>query len=148
MNMFKNIAFRIFAGLVLLAAIAGIAYFAYQAGVNSGAVANLSLANTETVVPFYLHYWNPFFGFGIFGLLFVFFLAALAMGAMRRLFWGSRWDWRHLRYDPTRHGLRGHYGPWSEGVPPMFTEWHRRVHATPGWDKTPEGDKAPEENQK
>ena len=30
--MFKNFVFRIFAGLVLLAAIAGIAFFTYRAG--------------------------------------------------------------------------------------------------------------------
>jgi hypothetical protein len=30
--MFKNVVFRIIVGLVLLAAIAGIAFFAYQAG--------------------------------------------------------------------------------------------------------------------
>lgn len=30
--MFKNVVFRIIAGLVLLAAIAGIAFFAYRAG--------------------------------------------------------------------------------------------------------------------
>jgi len=30
--MFKNVVFRIIAGLFLMAAIAGIAFFAYQAG--------------------------------------------------------------------------------------------------------------------
>jgi hypothetical protein len=34
----------------------------------------------------------------------------------------------------------GRYGPWGEGIPPFFTEWHKRAHA--------EMDKAPEEEQK
>lgn len=139
--MFKHVAFRIFAGLVLLAAIAGIAFFAFQAGTNYGAAANLTVTGEQTVMPFYPHYWmHPFMGGGLFGLLFVFFLAALAMGAMRRLFWGPRWGWRHMGPGSMMgHGPMGR-GPWSEGVPPMFAEWHKRAHA--------EADKAPEESQK
>jgi hypothetical protein len=34
------------------------------------------------------------------------------------------------------------HGPWSEGVPPMFNEWHRRAHASNSGeqptDKTPD----------
>jgi hypothetical protein len=135
--MFKNVVFRIVAGLVLLAAIAGIAFFAYQAGVTHGAAANIQLPTTETGVQFYPHYgMHPFMGFGVFGVLFAFFLLCLAFGALRRLFWGPRWGWRHMGHGPMGHG------PWGVGVPPMFAEWHRRAHATPGWDK------APEENQK
>jgi hypothetical protein len=131
MKMFKHVAFRIIAGLVLLAAIAGIAFFAYQAGAVHGAAANIQLPAAENGVRLYPHFGMfPFLGFGIFGLLFVFFLVALAFGAMRRLIWGPRWGWRHM------HGPLGH-APWGEGVPPMFAEWHRRAHASPSGDEQP-----------
>ena len=142
--MVKHIVFRIVAGLVLLAAIAGIAFFAYQAGVTHGAVANLQLPSGETGVQFYPPYgMHPFMGFGFFGLLFGFFLLCLAFGAMRRLIWGPRWGMRHMGHGPMGHSPMGH-GPWGEGVHPMFAEMHRRAHATPGWDKQPEDKKAEE----
>jgi len=129
--MTRHIVFRILAGLVLLAAIAGLGFFAYQAGVAHGAAANI-----QTPAVQYGHFmWFP--GFGLFGVLFAFFLLFMAFGALRRMIWGPRWGMRYMR-----HGPMGHYGPWGEGVPPMFAEMHRRAHATPGWDK------APEENQK
>lgn len=136
--MVKHVVFRIVAGLVLLAAIAGIAFFAYQAGATRGAAANLQLPTGETGVQFYPYYgMHPFMGFGFFGVLLAFFLLCLAFGAMRRMIWGPRWGWRHM------HGSMGHHGPWEEGIHPMFAEMHRRAHATPGWDKQPE-DKKPE----
>ena len=130
----KHIAFRILAGLVLLAAIGGIAFFAYNAGLAHGAALDLKpvIVQSETQpqapMPGYgfhgmvFHHTMPFFGFGCFGILIPLFLLFLAFGAMRHLFWGHR---LHV------HGPWGHRGPWSEGVPPMFVEWHRRAHADP-----------------
>jgi hypothetical protein len=141
--MFKHVAFRIFAGLVLLAAIAGIAFFAYQAGVTHGAVANLQLPTVETGVQFHPYYgMHHFMGFGFFGLLFVFFLLSLAFGAMRRLFLGPRWGWHHMGPGSMMGRGRMGHGPCNEGVPPMFAEWHKQAH------EAPEATKAPEENQK
>jgi hypothetical protein len=122
MIMVKHIVFRIVAGLVLLAAIAGIAFLAYQAGVTQGTAATVQLPVTENGLPFYPHYgmWHPFFG-----VLFAFFLLALAFGALRRMIWGPRWGWRHMHHGPMGHG------PWDEGVPPMFAEWHRQAHEKP-----------------
>jgi len=138
--MTKHIVFRIVAGLVLLAAVAGIAFLAYQAGVTHAAVANVQLPAVENRLPYYgMH---PFMGFSIFGVLFALFLLCLAFSAMRRLIWGPRWGWRHMGHGPMGRGYMGH-GPWVEGVPPMFAEMHRRAHATPGWDKAPEGDETP-----
>ncbi|MBM3152218.1 MAG: hypothetical protein FJZ96_08490 [Chloroflexi bacterium] len=134
--MFKHVAFRIVAGLVLLAAIAGIGFFAFRAGMGHAATANLELPVAESVAPFHPYYGMHPFGGGLFGLLFVFFLIALAFGSLRRMIWGPRWGWRHM------HGPLGP-GRCGEGVHPMFAEMHRRAHATPGWDKEPE-DKKPE----
>ena len=146
--MLKHIVFRIIAGLVLLAAIAGLGFFAYQAGVAHGVAANIQVSGTQVAgssESFHRMAYGHFMGFpgiGIFGLLFVFFLLCLAFGAMRRLIWGPRWGMRHMG-----HGRMGQ-GPWSEGVPPMFAEMHRKMHATPGWDKAPDGDKTSEPSEK
>jgi hypothetical protein len=128
--MTKHIVFRILAGLVLLAAIAGIAFFAFNAGVVHGTALNIqapaAAAQPEKAPGAYpygygmpFHHPFPFFGFGCFGLLIPLFLLFLAFAAMRHMIWGSRWG-HHM------HGM--HHGPWQEGVPPMFAEWHRRAH--------------------
>jgi len=131
--MFKNVVFRIVAGLFLLAAIAGIAFFAYQAGVTHGAMANLQLpAGATGVLPSPYYGMHPFFGFGFIGVLVVFFLLMVAMASLRRMMWGPRWGWRHMGHGPMGHG------PWGEEVPPMFAEWHRRAHEQPAATKPEE----------
>ena len=125
----RNIVFRIIAGLVLLAAIAGIAFFAYQTGVTHSTAASIQLPVTQSGQPVQSYYWHPFFGVDIFSLLFDFFLLLLAFSAMRHLIFGPRWGWRHMAHGSIRHG------PWSEDVPPMFDEWHRRAHASHEGDK-------------
>ena len=132
--MYRHIVFRIIAGLVLLAAIVGIAFFAYQAGVTHGTAVSVPLPTSGNVQTYQPYFWHPFFGPGIFGLLFAFFLLMLAFNAMRRLIFGPRLGWRHMDRGPMGHGS------WGEGVPPMFAEWHRRAHATPGTDKAPDED--------
>jgi hypothetical protein len=126
--------FRIVAGLVLIAAIAGLTYVAFNAGVAQGVAAELPEAGSrQSPYPHFGHgmrYWHasPFFGFGCFGPLLAFFLLFLALRAFGFLFWGARWGgW--------------HHGPWrmdrgEGGVPPMFHEWHRRAHAEPESSKS------------
>jgi len=132
--MIKHIVFRIIAGLVLLAAIAGLGFFAYQAGVAHGVAANIQVSAAEAPgSPYLLHgmpyrHFMGFPRFGPFGVLFAFLLLFLAFGALRRLIWGPRWGMRHMGYGPMGHGPMGH-GPWGEGVPAMFAEMHRRAHA-------------------
>jgi len=139
--MTRHIVFRILAGLILLAAIAGLGFFVYQAGVAHAVAANIQVSATGTTgsptvfhgMPYGYFMWFP--GFGLLSLLIPLFLLFLVFGAVRRMIWGPRWGWRHMGY-----GQMGHRGSWGEGVPPMFAEWHRRAHATPGWDKAPESD--------
>ncbi len=128
---------RILSSLVLVAAIAGIAFFAFQAGVVQGSPITIQAPSGETApMPFYgmpygyrgFHHM-PFFGFGCFGILIPLFLFFLAMRAFRFAFWGPRWG----------HSMHGH-GPWGRrwegGVPPMFDEWHKRAHGEqPAEDK-------------
>jgi hypothetical protein len=140
--MAKHIVFRIIAGLVLLAAIAGIAFFAYQAGVTHGVAANIQLPATGDRLPFYPHYGvRPFMGFGFFGVLFAFFLLFMAFGALRRMIWGPRWGMRHMGHGPMGNNPMGH-SPWGEGVHPMFAEMHRRAHAAETGEQP--ADKKPE----
>lgn len=128
----NNVGLRILSALVLVAAIAGIAYFAFQAGVVQGSPITIEAPSGETVpaYPYYGYgYGMPFhrpwgFGFGFFGFLLLLFLFFLAMRAFRFLFWGPRWGWGHHRRGPwARH--------WENGVPPMFEEWHKKAHETP-----------------
>ena len=120
----NNTGLRIVAVLILIAAIAGIAFFAFQAGVAKGSPVTIQAPSGQTApapYPYPYYGWGfPFFhpwGFGCFGPLFAFFLIFLAF---RFLFWGSRWGWgRH-------YGAWGRH--WENGVPPMFEEWHKRAH--------------------
>ena len=127
----EKIGLRILSALVLIAAIAGIAYFAFQAGVSQGSPITIQApSGAENVAPApypYYGYGLPFhrpfgwgFGFGCFGPLLVLFLLFFALRAARVLFWGPRWGWGHR--GPWRYG-------WGQGgVPPMFDEWHKRAH--------------------
>jgi hypothetical protein len=127
----NNIGLRIVAGLVLLAAIAGIAYFAFQAGVMRGSPITIEAPSGETApLPYPYYGYGPFhrpfgFGFGFLGCLIPLFLFFVLFGAFRFLFWGPRWGWHRGGHGPWRHS-------WGEGgVPPMFEEWHKRAHGQP-----------------
>ena len=124
----NNIALRIVAALVLIAAIAGIAFFAYQAGVVHGSPVTIQAPNGQTQTAPYPYFgygmpWHffPFFGFGFLALLIPLFLFFIAMRAFRFMLWGPRWGWGHH--------MHGH-GRWNgeDGVPPMFKEMHDRAH--------------------
>ena len=129
----NNVGLRIVSALVLVAVIAGIAFFAFRAGVAQGSPITLQAPSGETVpapYPYYgygmpFHPWGFGFGFGCFGPLLALFLVFLAVRAFGFMLWGRRWGWGH----------RGGYGPWGRhwenGVPPMFEEWHKRAHNAP-----------------
>jgi hypothetical protein len=136
-----NVGLRIVSALILVAAIAGIAFFAFRAGVAQGSPVTIQAPSgqSQTVpapypYPYYgwgmpFHAWGPWgFGFGCFGPLIALFLIFIAFRALGFLFWGRRWGW-------GRH----HYGPWGRhgenGVPPMFDEWHKRSHGEPTDEK-------------
>jgi hypothetical protein len=107
--------YRAFAvGVLLLAGAAAIAIGAYNAGVVQGlAESGRMLAAPAPGTPT-IYVWPRPFGFGIFPLFPLFFLVLLFF-VVRGLLWRGRWHrgWRHS----------------YEGVPPMFEEWHRRVHS-------------------
>ena len=130
-----KIVARIVSALVLIAAIAGIAFFAFQAGVAKGSPITIDApaGQVAPVMPYYgygygMPFHHPFgFGFGCFGLLIPLFLFFLALKAFRFAFWGRRWG--HM------HGEHGHHGPWGRhwegGAPSMFDEWHKQAHEDP-----------------
>jgi hypothetical protein len=124
-----KIGLRIVSALVLVAAIAGIAFFAYQAGITNGSPVTIQAPSGDANVapapyPYYgygygMPFRHPFgFGFGCFGAFLVFFLVIVALKSFRFLFWGPRWG-HHM----------GHWGQrWEGGAPPMFDEWHKKAH--------------------
>ena len=130
----NNLGLRVISALILVAAIAGIAYFAFQAGVAQGSPINIEAPSGDTApmpYPYYgwgMPYHRPFgFGFGLLGFLLLLFLFFAALRAFRFLLWGQRWGWGY------------HHGPWGRGwengVPPMFEEWHKRAHGEQPDDK-------------
>jgi hypothetical protein len=129
-----KIGLRIVSALVLIAAIAGIAFFAFRAGVSQGSPITIEAPSGESAPVPYPHYGygygmrfhHPFgFGLGCFGILIPLFLFFLALKAFRFAFWGPRWG----HHGPWRHG-------WGErGVPPMFDEWHKKAHGESAEDK-------------
>ena len=131
-----KIGLRILSALILVAAIAGIAFFAFRAGVAQGSPVTIEAPSGESIPAPYPYYgygygrpfYHPFgFGFGCFGPLLVLLLLFLALRSFRLLFWGPRWGWGH--HGPWRYG-------WGErGVPPMFDEWHKRAHGEQPEDK-------------
>lgn len=139
----NKIGLRIVAGLVLVAAIAGIAFFAFQAGVVNGSPVTIQAPSGDVQAapapyPMYGYGYGhgmPFhhfgFGLGCFGILIPLFLFVLAMKAFRMMVWGPRWG--HMG-----HHMGHHHGPWGRhwegGVPPMFDEWHKKAHNVPAGD--------------
>jgi hypothetical protein len=134
---------RIVSALVLIAAIAGIGFFAFRAGVAQGSPVTIEAPSGESMpAPYYYGYGMPFhrpfgFGFGCFGPLLALFLVFIALKSFRLLFWGPRWGWGH-----HRHGPWGRHGWGERGVPPMFEEWHKRAHEVPA-----RGGEEPEETK-
>ena len=131
-----KIGLRIVSALVLIAAIAGIGFFAFRAGVAQGSPITIEApAGDANVAPMpypYYGYGMPFhrpfgFGFGCFGILIPLFLFFLAMKAFRMMVWGPRWGHLHGRGPWGRH--------WEGGVPPMFEEWHKKAHGEQSEEK-------------
>jgi hypothetical protein len=124
-----KIVFRILAALVLVAAIAGVAFVAFNAGVATHVQLPAS-GNGQVPYPYYGYgFWHPFpfFGFSCFAPLIGLFLLFLALRAFSFLFWGPRWGrWGHMH-----HGWRRGVDD-GTGVPPMFRDWHDRAHGQPG----------------
>lgn len=120
---------RVISGLVLVAAVAAIAFFAFNAGVAKGSPVTVQAPSGQTAPAPYPYYGYPFhrpfgfgWGFGFLGCLIPLFFLFVALGAFRFLLWGPRWG-HHM------HG-QGPWGRgWQDGVPPMFSEWHKRLHA-------------------
>ena len=128
-----KIGLRIVSALVLIAALAGIAFFAFQAGVARGSPITIEAPSGGSVpapYPYYgygMPFHGPHFGFGYglgcFGLIIPLFLFFLALKAFRFMLWGPRWG--HMGH----HGGRGPWGRhWENGVPPPFEEWHKKAH--------------------
>jgi len=124
---------RIIAALVLVAAVAGIAFFAFNAGVAQGVATKLPAVTQPGNMPYPQYgmpfFWHPFFGF--FGFLIGLFLLFFVLRVISFVVWGPRWGGHMGHHRMWRYG-------WDEegGVPPMFKEMHDRAHG-----------KQPEENK-
>jgi hypothetical protein len=139
---------RVLGAILVLGLIAGAGAFGYQAGVSQGvsqapAVAKAieKAAENGQVQPPMMYGRNfaygyspmPFHHGGFFNpigaICFSIFFLFLFFGAMKMLFFRRMmWHGGHM------HGPWGRH--WEDGVPSMFSEWHKRAHG-----ETPEEEK-------
>ena len=129
----NNIFGRIVAGLVLLAVIGGIAFFAFNAGIAQGVATKLPQTATQPgTMPYFQNgpfFWHPFSG--IFGFLISLFVLFFVFRLISFIVFGPRWGWggHHMERRAWRHG-------WYDGeVPPMVKEMHDRLHGNPPSEK-------------
>jgi hypothetical protein len=117
---------RIVLAIVLIAVLVGIGTYVYNAGIAQGMAASGKLVAPDgnaMPYPYYAPHYG-LFGFGLFGLIVPLLFLFLIFGALRGLFFGGPRHWRHDM--PP--------GDWQKHVPPMFEEWHRKIHETPPSD--------------
>ena len=122
-----RIILRVLLALVLIAGIVGAGVYVYNVGVAQGLAASGALRGgaPEAGAAPYPYFGGPFFhyrplglGFGFLRCLFPLLGLLLVLGLVRMILGCGRWGWRH----------GPHQGPWEKGVPPMFEEWHRKMH--------------------
>ena len=126
--MFK-VGMRILLAVVIVGAVAGLAWFTFNAGVNYGLAQSgkIVLAQPEAgaVGPYPYYGYGPFmhrsfgFGFGFLGCLVPLFFFFLVFGLLRFVFGRGPWGWGH--------GGTGH-GPWRERAEAHLNEWHKQAH--------------------
>jgi hypothetical protein len=121
--MYPRTIFRILLAFVLVAVLAGIGVFVYNAGVAQGIAAGGNLS-AQGAAPAPYPYYGPFFwhwGFFPFGCIFPLFVLIFIFWAISGLFF-------------RRHHGYGRWGRWygrdpeNPEVPPMVREWHRKMH--------------------
>lgn len=119
----NRLAFRVVIAIVAMATMAAVGFYAYNLGVAHG-IAESGHALTAPAAGAPGVFWPGPWGFHfVFFPFFPFLFILFWVVVLRGLFWrGRRW---------------GHPYRW-ESVPPVFEEWHRRVHAQSG-PATPSG---------
>jgi hypothetical protein len=108
---------------VLVAAAAGLGYYAYSVGVAQGMLDSGKITLPATgVAPMPYRagpFFHPFgFGFGTCLMPLLFFFIVFIM--LRAIFFPRHWH--------------GHWRHWERGYPPMFEEWHTKMHETKSGD--------------
>jgi hypothetical protein len=125
-----RIILTVLLALVLIAGVVGTGVYVYNVGIAQGLAESGKLVAPPIGAAPYPYFGGPFFyhrpfGFGFLGCLFpLLFLLFFGM-LLRGIVWRGRWGWGH--------GM--HHGPWEKGVPPMFEEWHRKMHEPQVADK-------------
>jgi hypothetical protein len=124
-------------GAVLLAILAGIGIgvAVYNAGLDQGVAEGLRQSGQDAqavrvIGPRYGHGYGYGWGFFPFGLILFPLLVIGIILLVRGAFWRGRWGGPG-GYGPGGYGW-GPPGPWGQGGPQRFEEWHRRQHDQPG----------------
>jgi hypothetical protein len=111
----NRFGFQWLIGLLMIAMVAAVGVFTYNAGVAHGiAEGSRAIAVAPGAGVPVVAYWPRPWGFGFFP-FFPFMFILFWFVVLRGLCWRGRW-----------------YGRGYGGVPPAFDEWHRRAHAEQG----------------
>ena len=109
----RRFAFRFVLGLLMVAALSAVGFYAYNLGLAQGVAEGARVvAAPATGVPV-VAFWPRPWGFGFFP-FFPFLFILFWIFVLRGLFWRGAWGRRACGYG---------------AVPPAFDEWHRRAHA-------------------
>jgi hypothetical protein len=139
--MTRSITFKVIMALVLVGALVGLGYYAYQLGFANGATQENQVESGSASAPVYpyygMHFFHPFMGFGFLGCLVPLGLLFLFFCAMRGLFWHGPRRWGGMHHGPWGRSGTGH-PDWSDGFPPVAEEWHRKMHDKQAEKSTPE----------
>jgi hypothetical protein len=138
--MTRRIVLGVLVVLVLAAGAVMVGGFAYRMGLMQGLAQNPVMVAPDGTPPdggpgmWYYHGgpmmwrggWGWGGGFGFLQCLIPLVFLFLFFGLLRMLFWRGPWGWRRGWGGP---GGPGHMG-WDreKGYPPMFEEWHRKMH--------------------
>ncbi|MBI5301413.1 MAG: hypothetical protein HY868_04680 [Chloroflexi bacterium] len=124
--MYWRIGLGILIALLLVAGVVAVGGYAYSMGVAQGMTTPGKLDVPSTGVaplPYWYRPWGWHYGgFGLLSCFFPLLFFFLFFGLMRAFFWRGHWGMHHGR-------------KWEGGVPPMFEEWHRKMHEPQGTTK-------------
>jgi hypothetical protein len=142
----RRVVLGIFVVLLLVVVAVAAGGYAYNVGVaqglaNSGKLVAPDGTGVAPLTPFFYgapYFYRPFgFGFGFLGCLFPLLGFFLIFSLIRVIFWrggwGGRRGWGGHGWGPGYgsggpEGQGQNFGPGGQGVPPMFSEWHKRAH--------------------
>jgi hypothetical protein len=139
----RHVVLRVLLLLVLVGTVIGLGALVFNAGVTQGIVLGTQASSGDSAQAPHpanlLPHAQPWVGFGgllCFGMLMFFLFLFLVFGAARAFSKRGHWARHAMPPGPWGAPPEGGKREWAKAVPPIFEEWHRRAHTTPGEEST------------